>query len=152
MKTRRLGKTNINVSQLVLGGGYVGGILVHQDDETKTLAMQNALKNGINFIDTAPSYGDGESERTIGRILTEIDETPYVSTKVAIEEGSRNDLSGQIERSLHASLARLQRNSVDLLQLHNPLSADDNGATLSIKHLFAKNGIIESLAKLRSEG
>ena len=152
MKTRRLGKTDIIVSQLVLGGGYVGGVLVHQDEETKTLAMQHALRSGINFVDTAPSYGDGESERAIGRILKEINETPYVSTKVAIEEDSRNDLVGQIERSLHASLARLQRNSVDLLQLHNPLSAEDNGATLSIKHLFAKNGIIEALEKFRSEG
>ena len=80
MRTRRLGKTEIKVSELVLGGGYVGGLLLHQDDETKKLAIRHAMEEGINFIDTAPSYGDGESERAIGWLLQEVEETAYIST------------------------------------------------------------------------
>ena len=145
MRTRRLGKTEIKVSELVLGGGYVGGLLLHQDDETKNLAIRHAMEEGINFIDTAPSYGDGESERAIGWLLQEVEETPYISTKVAIDAATRNDLVGQIESSIHDSLARLQRNSVDLLQLHNPLGVNDDGPTLDVRHLFDEKGIIEAL-------
>ena len=152
MQTRRLGKTEIKVSELVLGGGYVGGLLLHQDDETKRLAIRHAMEQGINFIDTAPSYGDGESERAIGWLLQEVEETPYISTKVAIDAATRNDLVGQIESSIHDSLARLQRNSVDLLQLHNRLGAEDDGPTLAVKHLFAKRGVIEGLENARSQG
>lgn len=152
MKKRRLGKTNINVSELVLGGGYVGGILIHQNDEIKIQALQYAVNSGINFIDTAPSYGDGESERAIGRILNQINGTTYVSTKVAIATETRNDLAGQIERSIHKSLRRLQKDSVDLLQLHNPLARNDNGATLATEHLFSKNGVIDALEKARADG
>ncbi len=152
MDKQRLGKTDIDVSQLVFGGGYVGGLLLHQDDETKRLAIRRALDAGINFIDTAPSYGDGDSERALGWLLREVPDTPYVSTKVKIDSTTRNDLIGQIERSIHDSLSRLQRDSVDLLQLHNPLGKEDDGETLAVKHLFGKQGIIESLNKFRSEG
>ena len=152
MKTRRLGKTEIQVSELVLGGGYVGGVLLHQDDETKRLAIESALKAGINFIDTAPSYGDGQSEQNRGWLLQEIDQTPYLSTKVAIDASTRHDLAGQIERSLHDSLIRLQRESVDVLQLHNPLGLNDDGPMLAVRHLFDKKGIIKALDNVRSQG
>ena len=152
MQTRRLGKTEIEVSELVFGGGYVGGLLLHQDNEIKRLAIRHALDAGINFIDTAPSYGDGESERAIGWLLKEVEDTPYVSTKVKIDSTTRNDLIGQIESSIHDSLIRLQRDSVDLLQLHNPLGMEDDGETLALENLFAKQGVIEGLNKFRSEG
>ena len=58
---------------------------MHQDDETKRLAIRRALDAGINFIDTAPSYGDGDSERALGWLLKEVADTPYSSTNVKIE-------------------------------------------------------------------
>ena len=152
MRKRRLGKTDIDVSELVFGGGYVGGLLMHQNDETKRSAIRRALDAGINFIDTAPSYGNGDSERAIGWLLKEVEDTPYVSTKVKIDPTTRNDLIGQIESSIHDSLSRLQRDSIDLLQLHNPLGIEDDGEILAVETLFAKQGIIEGLNKFRSEG
>ena len=56
MKTRKLGKTEIKVSELVLGGGYVGGIFLQSDEKEKLRAIQHAINSGINLIDTAPSY------------------------------------------------------------------------------------------------
>ena len=66
MRYRPFGRTGLQVSELVFGGGWVGGILIHQDDATKRAAIERALEAGINWIDTAPSYGDGESERALG--------------------------------------------------------------------------------------
>ena len=59
MKLRRFGRTGIDISELVFGGGFVGGILIHADDDTRREAIRRALAGGINWIDTAPSYGQG---------------------------------------------------------------------------------------------
>ncbi|NIQ96069.1 MAG: hypothetical protein GWN87_19110, partial [Desulfuromonadales bacterium] len=61
MNYREFGTTGIRVSELVFGGGAVGGLLINQDDDTKRKAIRTALDAGINWIDTAPSYGDGKS-------------------------------------------------------------------------------------------
>jgi len=152
MKTRNLGKTGIQVSELILGGGYVGGILLQSDDEAKLRATQHALDSGINMIDTAPSYGNGESEKSVGKLLPQITPRPYVATKVQIHPSKRKDLAGQVEKSIHDSLARLETSSVDILQLHNPLNNEDDERHLSTKHLFGENGIISALEKAKNEG
>lgn len=63
MKTRLLGRTGFQISEVVFGGGFVGGILLHASDEIRRDALQMALKAGINWIDTAASYGNGQIGR-----------------------------------------------------------------------------------------
>ena len=121
MRYRPFGTTGLQVSELVFGGGWVGGILIHQDDATKRAAIARALEAGINWIDTAPSYGDGKSERTLGWLLEEVPQRPYLSTKVRLDLGRLDDLAGQVQRSLEQSLERLRCDSVELFQLHNPI-------------------------------
>jgi aryl-alcohol dehydrogenase-like predicted oxidoreductase len=58
MRYRTFGRTGLQVSELVFGGGWVGGVLIHQDDQTKLATLRRALDAGINWIDTAPSYGN----------------------------------------------------------------------------------------------
>ena len=159
MKTREFGRTGLQVSELVFGGGFVGGILVHADDETKLKALRRALQAGINWIDTAPLYGQGKSERALGWLLKEVEETPYVSTKVQLDTGDLSDIPGQIERSIEASLERLQRDSVDLLQLHNPIYAETGGGTavasgaaIGIDEVLRKDGVADRLERLRDQG
>jgi aryl-alcohol dehydrogenase-like predicted oxidoreductase len=123
MKKRRLGRTGLQVSELTFGGGWVGGILILADDDTRRRALARAFEAGINWIDTAPLYGQGRSEEALGWLLAEFKERPYISTKVNLDNSKLNDIPGEIERSMHASLKRLRRNSVDLLQLHNPIAA-----------------------------
>ena len=89
MRYRPFGKTGLEVSELVFGGGWVGGILIHQDDATKLQAIRRALEGGINWIDTAPSYGAGKSEEALGWLLKEVDQQPYLSTKVGLDMARR---------------------------------------------------------------
>ncbi|MCH7796379.1 MAG: aldo/keto reductase [Proteobacteria bacterium] len=159
MKTREFGRTGLQVSELVFGGGFVGGILVHADDETKLKALRRALQAGINWIDTAPLYGQGKSERALGWLLEEVEETPYLSTKVQLDTGDLSDIPGQIERSVEASLERLQRDSVDLLQLHNPIYAETGGGTavasgaaIGIDEVLRKDGVADGLERMRAQG
>jgi len=152
MQTRKLGGTEIEVSELVLGGGYVGGILLQSDEEEKLRAVQHAMDSGINLIDTAPSYGNGESEKAVGRLLPQLTPRPYLATKVQIDPLIRNDLAGQVEKSISASLTRLETSSVDLIQLHNPLGKEDDIKHLGVDHLIGDDGIIKALQKAKDSG
>ncbi len=159
MKYREFGRTGLEVSELVFGGGAVGGILVHADDDTKLEALRRALKGGINWIDTAPTYGQGRSETALGWLLDEVEETPYLSTKVQIEIDELSDIPGQIERSLEASFKRLKRDSVELLQLHNPIHGETgggvsiaSGGAIGVEAVLRKNGVIDGLERMREQG
>ena len=150
MRYRIFGRTGLKVSELVFGGGFVGGMLVHQDDDTKRKAVRLALNAGINWIDTAPSYGQGKSEESLGWLLKEIDETPYISTKVGLDTSKLDDVAGQIEKSMHESLARLQRDSVDLLQLHNTIEPQSGGRAVSADIVLDR--VIDGLERMRKQG
>lgn len=159
MKYREFGRTGLKVSELVFGGGAVGGILVFADDDTKREALRRAFAGGINFIDTAPLYGQGRSETALGWLLKEFEETPYLSTKVQIDISNTSDIAGQVERSLEASFKRLNRDSVDLLQLHNPIHAETgggvsiaSGGAIGIDAVLGKNGVVAGLERARDQG
>ena len=148
MRTRKFGRSGLRVSELVFGGSYVGGILVHADDDTKLAAVRRALSAGINWIDTAPAYGRGRSEEALGWILREVEQEPYLSTKVMIDLARLDDIPGQVEQSVHASLTRLDRDRVDLLQLHNPLG----GTGLEPRAVLDDGGVAEALEDMRAQG
>jgi D-threo-aldose 1-dehydrogenase len=121
MRRAFFGRTGLEISEVALGGGATGGILINASEATRFAALQRAVAGGINWIDTAPSYGNGTSEETIGRHLAVLAPRPYVATKVRLEPADVNDIAGAIERSLEASLKRLQLDRVALLQLHNKI-------------------------------
>ncbi len=123
MKHRDFGSSGLRVSELIFGAGAVGGILIDPDDDTKRAALRKALDGGVNWIDTAASYGQGRSEQNLGWLLKEIDETPYLSTKFSVDPEA-GDIPGQIEQHMEESLTRLQRDSVDLFQLHDRVSTE----------------------------
>jgi D-threo-aldose 1-dehydrogenase len=152
MKYRDFGTTGKKVSQLVFGGGAVGGLLINQDDETKLKAVQRAMQAGINWIDTAPSYGQGRSEAALGWILQELDERPYVATKFSIDLDDLSNIPGQIERSLETSLERLQSESVTLLQLHNQIGEQISERRLPVSYILGKDGVIDGLQRLKEQG
>ncbi len=157
MRYRTFGRTGLQVSELVFGGGWVGGVLIHQDDDTKLKVLRHAIDSGINWIDTASKYGDGKSEEALGWLLPELSQRPYVSTKVMLDIANLDDIAGQVERSTHESLSRMKLDSVDLLQLHNPLgveAVDPNasGHAITAEHVLAKNGVADSLDRMREQG
>jgi aryl-alcohol dehydrogenase-like predicted oxidoreductase len=151
MQYRDFGSTGLKISELVFGGGAVGGLLINQDDDSKREAITRALDSGINWIDTAPSYGQGKSEEALGWLLQDIEVPPYISTKFTID--TRNpDIYGQIEQSLNESLRRLNRPNVTLLQLHNRIGPQTDKHTIGISEILKPHGVLDILDTFRSQG
>lgn len=130
MEQRPLGKTGLPVSALGFGCGAVGGLMVRGDHSEQTAAVARALDAGVTYFDTAPSYGDGRSEENLGRVMRELGawRDVVVGTKVRLRPPDLDDPAPAIARSLEASLGRLERESVDLVQLHNPIAESGEAA------------------------
>ena len=129
--------------------------MVLADEDTRRRVLHRALDAGVNWIDTAPLYGQGRSEEAIGALLAEIAEPPYLSTKVRLDLDALSDIPGAIERSVHESLRRLRRESVDLLQLHNQIGTRQGSGVLgaiSIEDVLRKNGVSDGLERMRKQG
>ena len=126
MDYRILGRTGVKVSPLCLGTANFGRPTAEAD---VARIIETALDAGINFIDTANSYGGGESERIIGRTLTRLGRRQEVvlATKAHFPTGpgpnDRGNSRLHIIRACEDSLRRLQVDHIDLYQLHRP-SAD----------------------------
>ena len=124
MKYRTLGKTGFNISEISLGTWQVGGKWGSGfDHKLADQILNTALDEGINFIDTADVYEDGESEKAVGEIIKKSSERIYVATKCGrqinphINEGyTPKVLRGYVE----ASLRRMNLECIDLIQLHCP--------------------------------
>ena len=84
LEVRRLGRTEMEPKALGLGSGYLG-LPELMSEEEATATIREAIERGVNFIDTAPPYGDGESERCIGLALAGgWREKVYLQTKVGV--------------------------------------------------------------------
>ena len=151
MNRRRFGRTGIEISELTLGAGFVGGLLIHATDDEKRACVRACLEAGVNWIDTAAAYGDGASEKALNWLLAELpaDERPCLSTKFRLDTERRDNFGDQVRASLEASLARLGLDRVDLLTLHNPLAPEPGPRTLSLDEALA---VADHLERLRGEG
>ena len=152
MKTRRFGRTEFNISQLTFGGGWVGGILIDPEKEIMHQALSLALEKGINWIDTAESYSEGKSEKNIGELLPLFNEKNFqISTKARLDPDSSESILSQIDRKIDASLGRLQRNFVELYQLHNPIQNIGDKNNFSAKDILKKGGVADVMQKFKSD-
>ena len=151
MNRRRFGRMNIEISEMTLGGGFVGGLLLHAPDEVKRECIAACLKAGMNWIDTAADYGNGESEKTISWLVGELpaDKRPHISTKVRLDATRRDNFPDQVSASIEGSLERLKVDRVDLLILHNPLVPEPDRATLTLDEAL---GVMDCFDRLREEG
>ncbi len=152
MKYRTFGRTGLEVSELVFGGGYVGGALILADDDTKRAMVRRALEAGINWIDTAAMYGQGRSEEALGWLLKEVETQPRLSTKVLLDTARLDDIPGQIEAGVAASFRRLKRDSVDLLFLHNQIEAEAQGEAVGVDDVLRAGGAADGLERMREQG
>ncbi|CAI8030368.1 L-galactose dehydrogenase [Geodia barretti] len=124
MKFRLLGRTGLKLSILGMGGSGFGNVYGNYNQETATHAVKEALDRGVNYIDTAYWYGQGQSELFLGRALRGIKRENFiVSTKVCrYEQDYPNmfDFSAEtVNRSAYESLKRLQLDHIDILQIHD---------------------------------
>ena len=155
-------RTGVEISRLSLGTAAIGGLYTSVSDEDCTETILTAVDNGINFIDTAPHYGKGTSERRIGRALAGRDRSTFViSTKIGrllvpsttdiddffmdadntVERKFDFSASG-VRQSLEGSLERLGMDSVEVLFIHDP----DENADAAIIEAYPE------LDRMRSEG
>jgi len=149
VKRRQLGRTGLQVSPIAIGGAaftYVqesrgwnpmsdeGGRLVHQ-------TLNTALDRGINYVDTAPAYGNGYSEQLMGDVMRERREDCVLASKVWYE----HDRSGVID-SVNGSLKRLQTDHIDILQIHGRMYSP-----VEVEHIL-HGGVLQALLELREAG
>lgn len=123
MKYEQLGQTSMIVSKISIGGATLCSNFYGQlDFEEAKKTVHEALKRGINYIDTAPFYGQGESEINIGKILKDVPRHAfYIATKTGRYERSgpgQFDFSyDRTMRSINESIARLGVEYIDLYQV-----------------------------------
>jgi aryl-alcohol dehydrogenase-like predicted oxidoreductase len=123
MEYRRLGKTGYQISAVSFGAWAIGADWGSVDDDDSLAALHAAADAGVNFIDTADVYGDGRSERIIGRFLQErAGERIYVATKMGrrVEQKTESYTPEAFVAWTDRSRENLGLDTLDLVQLHCP--------------------------------
>jgi aryl-alcohol dehydrogenase-like predicted oxidoreductase len=151
MQMRKFGRTPMQLSVLGFGCGAVGGLMVRGDHADQERTVARALAAGVNYFDTAVQYGDGESEKNLGRILQTLKPaSAVVGTKVRIPPDAYGHIAEAVTTSLEQSLARLRRDHVDIFHLHNPITDKGGGATLSATQVLDE--VVPAFQRLRDHG
>ncbi|MGH7055042.1 MAG: aldo/keto reductase [Stellaceae bacterium] len=150
MEKRNFGRTGIRLSVLGFGCGAVGGLMVKGAPADQERAVARALELGITYFDTAAMYGNGESERNLGRVLQSLKPDVVVGTKVRVPDAERGRIGAAVIASLEASLKRLQRDSVDLFQLHNHITEAQEDGALTPQAVGEE--VIPAFERLRRDG
>jgi len=144
MEYRQLGRTDMRVSTVSFGAWPIGSDWGKVDDAESYAALNRAIDLGLNFIDTADVYGDGRSEKLIGRLLKDRKEEIFVATKAG-QRLSPHIADGYNEKNLDAfidrSLLNLGIDSIDLLQLHCPPT-----------EVYSRPDVFKALDSLRRKG
>ena len=133
---RPLGKTGVSVPILAVGGGSA---FMAMNDEEAERFLWRALELGLTYWDTAHSYGNGESETRMGRVLKTERKRVFLATKTAARTYD------EAMRQVELSLKRLQTDRIDLIQIHDWRANDDQTA------IGRKEGVLTALRKLREE-
>src|ERR1700722_8625368 len=122
MQRITLGRTGLNVSRIALGGYPFGGVnrannwdpWSAEGRASAIATIHRALDLGVNYIDTAPAYGDGNSERLIGEVMRSRRADCVLATKVGWNRLDKAAVIASVEQSLE----RLQTDRIDLVQFH----------------------------------
>lgn len=152
LPTHAFGSTGLQVSSLCIGCAELGNMpetFAYEVGEERALETIRAIFNGpINFVDTAASYGDGESERRIGIVLKEIGGLPdgFVLSTKADRDLQTGDFSGdQMRHSVERSMRLLGIDSFQIMYLHDPEHT-------SFENAMSKGGAVETLVRMQEEG
>src|SRR6202167_5911501 len=151
MEMRAYGRTGMQLSVLGFGCGAVGGLMVRGDPRDQERTIARALAVGVNYFDTAVQYGNGESEKNLGRILQNLKPAgAVVGTKVRLPSAAFGRIADTVVQSLEASLVRLRRDRVDIFHLHNAITENGGGETLSVRQVLGD--VVPAFERLRQQG
>ena len=150
MEMRIFGRSGMKISILGFGCGAVGGLMVRGDPADQERAIGRALDAGVNYFDTAVAYGNGESEKNLGRVLNKLKPRDViVGTKVRLPPNT-GPSAEFITKSLEGSLQRLGREQVDILHFHDPITSSGGGNTLSAQQVLDQ--VVPAFEALRRQG
>ena len=148
MKYRTLGRTGIEVSTYCLGT-MMFGTWGNPDHDDSVRILHKALDAGINFVDTADVYSDGESEQIVGKALKGRRDDVVLATKMHYPMGDDPNHRGNSRRwiitAVENSLRRLQTDHLDLYQVHRPDPAVDVEETLSALSDLIHSGKVRAI-------
>jgi aryl-alcohol dehydrogenase-like predicted oxidoreductase len=151
MEMRAYGRTGLQLSVLGFGCGAVGGLMVRGDPRDQERTIARAVSVGVNYFDTAVQYGNGESEKNLGRILQDLKPAgAAVGTKVRLPSAAFGRIADTVVKSLEASLVRLRRDRIDIFHLHNAITENGGGETLSIRQVLGD--VAPAFDRLRQQG
>jgi aryl-alcohol dehydrogenase-like predicted oxidoreductase len=148
MQYRTLGKTGIQVSPYALGA-MMFGPMGNPDHDDAARIIHKALDAGINFVDTADRYSDGESEEIVGKALKGRRDSVVLATKLFAPMGEDPNMRGLSRRwivtEVEHSLRRLQTDHIDLYQIHRPDPETDIEETLSALSDLVRSGKVRAI-------
>jgi len=150
MEYRTLGRTGLRVSALGFGCGDVGGLMVRGTPAERERGVARALEHGINYLDTAPAYGSGESEKNLGQVLRALKPTAIIGTKWRLAAADLADVGGAVARSVETSLGRLGLERVDLLHLHNLIGRVGDERPLGVARVL--EAVVPAVRRLQEQG
>ena len=159
MLYRKFGGTGLEISEIGFGCGNTAGLMIWGSEADRVRAAAHAMELGVNYFDTAATYGDGKSEENLGPVLAQLPERPLVGSKVALQEEELADIPGNIRKSVERSLRRLGLERLDIVHLHNRVTARREpgktlaiGALLDMEQMLGEGGVQETFEALRREG
>ena len=150
MEYRTLGRTGLRVSALTFGCGDVGGLMVRGTPAERERGVARALEHGINYLDTAPAYGSGESEKNLGQVLRALKPAVIVGTKWRLVAADLSDVPRAVARSVETSLGRLGLERVDLLHLHNLIGRVGDERPLGVARVL--EAVVPAVRRLQEQG
>jgi L-galactose dehydrogenase/L-glyceraldehyde 3-phosphate reductase len=151
MQLRVFGRTGMQLSVLGFGCGAVGGFMVRGNPADQERTIARAIAAGVNYFDTAVQYGNGESERNLGRVLQKLKPANViVGTKVRLPPSEYGRIADAVTMSLEGSLARLGLDRVDILHLHNPITETGGESTLNVRQVLGD--VVPAFDRLRQQG
>jgi len=156
MRYRMLGSTGIKISEIAFGAGPVAVLMTGPDADLQRRVVSHAIRCGINWFDTAATYGDGRSETHLGQALSQCDSlhSVHVATKVRVHLRGETDLRPMVIKSVQESLQRLRLPRVSLVQVHNSITRnrDDEPTSITPDDVLGPRGVVEAFEQLRAEG
>ncbi len=151
IETREFGPDGTQVAILGFGCGAVGGLMVRGSQADQEYAIARALAVGINYFDTAVRYGDGASELHLGSMLKKLGaRNALIGTKVGLNPAEFGGIAAAVTASLDGSLRRLQRDDVDIFHLHNAITLEGGGESLSVRQVLEE--VAPAFQALRAAG
>jgi aryl-alcohol dehydrogenase-like predicted oxidoreductase len=135
--TRAFGRTGAQVPIVAFGAGT--RFLAYEDEDQALAVLSRAIELGINYVDTAHSYGGGKSEERVGRLMPTRRQDVFLATKLGARKGD------EARRQLELSLKRLKTDRLDVLHIHSLESLEDLAA------IEAPDGVLKAVLQARDQ-